>query len=443
MTVDCLLNSYNIRFTDSEVAPIVVSANTVNQNSLDIALFGQSDVEYGELFDENLLHLLENFACPAASSSPATPDLTQATPDTLSNPNIGQAWYNLTNKKLYFWNGTVWMPHANIDDIAALSGVILSGNQIPAPVSSVTGYTFKYSECVWFVSPYQFPEAIEYMECVTDSIGNVTSNYVLSGGSTVVQAYANFIIIGIKNNNNLGTIVTQPVAPPITLSPTPTPSVTPSVNSSPQPTPVLSPTPSATVTITPSITPTITPSVTVSTSSQPLNATLFLSPSTGFVDPNFGTNFGSYSCPAFNATDPQFILRILINGITGGVGPYTVDYSNINISAQISSTAGFTENMLYSGGFGSASTPIRTALQPSSLATMEYWIYPTSTSNVVASNTWTYTITNGSFVKISDSVGNSIKIYTPTGYNGNVYGTSYRTPVGNFIYNIYVYDCYA
>ncbi len=443
MSVDCLLNSYNIRFTDSKIAPIVVSVNTLDQTSLDIALFGQSEIEYGQLFDENLLHLLENFACFESTSTPGTPDLTQATPYTLSNPNIGQAWYNLTKNKLYLWNGTVWIPHANIDDIAALSGVILSGNQLPVPVSDVTGYTFKYSECVWFVSPYQFPEAIEYMECFTDSAANVTSNYVAPGGSSVIQAYANFIIIGIKNNNNLGTIVTQPVPPPITVSPTPTPSPTVSLNSSLTPTPQISVSPTPTVTLTPSITPTLTPSITVSQSLSALNAMMYLSPSNGYPDPNFGSNFGSYSCPNGSPIPLQFIMKIIINNITGGLPPYTIDYSSVVISGSMDVQYNqFTTNTVYSGGFGSPSNPIRTSLFQNSSTTLSFQMLRTS-ATIAPTNTWVYTINGSSYVKISDSAGNSIKIYTPTGYNGGVYGTSYRNPVGNFVYQIYVSNCDA
>lgn len=443
MSVDCLLNSYNIRFTDSKESPIVVNVNSLNQTSVDIALFGQSETEYGQLFDENLLHLLENFACLESATNPGNPDLTQATPYSLSNPNIGQSWYNLSKNKIYLWNGTVWVPHANIDDIAALSGVILSGNQLPVPVSDVTGYTFKYSECVWFVSPYQFPEAIEYMECFTDSAANVTANYVAAGASTITSAYANFIIIGIKNNNNLGTIVTQPIPPPITVSPSPTIQPTSTLNISPTPTPMTTITPSPTITITPSLTPSLTPSITPSSSVPILNATLYLSPSSGFSDPTFGSNFGNYYCSSTNASDPNFIIKLIINNITGGRPPYTVDYSNIKISASIRTTSGFTNNILYGGGFGSPATPIRSLVLASSMTYMDFWIYPTSSSNVVSNNLWTYTILNGSYITISDSVGNSIKIYTPTGYNGNVYGTSYRSAVGNFVYNFYVYDCYA
>ncbi len=79
--------SYNLQFTDQSVdpiakAPIVVPVGTTNTTSTPLALTGKGAANYGGLQQQNLLHLLENFA---DSVEPA-------------NPTVGQLWYDATAK---------------------------------------------------------------------------------------------------------------------------------------------------------------------------------------------------------------------------------------------------------------------------------------------------------------------------------------------------------
>lgn len=67
----------------------VVEDGTID-NTLDIKLVGKNYAGYGEIQNENFVHLLENF-----SSGTQPP-----------RPTSGQIWYDSSNKKLKFWDGT-------------------------------------------------------------------------------------------------------------------------------------------------------------------------------------------------------------------------------------------------------------------------------------------------------------------------------------------------
>jgi len=81
--------SYIVNFTDQTVdpvgkAPIIVQPAAVDTGSTSLTLTGKSAPNYGELQQENLIHLLENFA------SATEPD----------NPTVGQIWYDNAAKAL-------------------------------------------------------------------------------------------------------------------------------------------------------------------------------------------------------------------------------------------------------------------------------------------------------------------------------------------------------
>jgi hypothetical protein len=72
---------------------------------------------------------------------PAQPDLSQVNDNILSRPTEGQRWFNVTNKHLYVYNGTEWIPLMNRGDYAANWGQLQSGQKLPKPVSD-DGYVF-------------------------------------------------------------------------------------------------------------------------------------------------------------------------------------------------------------------------------------------------------------------------------------------------------------
>jgi hypothetical protein len=274
MTTSCNTNAYVIRFTDPANGTITVGKNALITDKADIAFPGKSRLEYGKIFNENIVHILENFACPEDTSNPGNPNLDIAHAELLERPVYGQFWYNSTNSRIYFWDNSRWVPLSRMDDIAGNSGVIASGQNIPLPISDVTGYQFSADECVFFVSPFYFQNEIDYFICTVDNNGLVTSQYRLLGQSDMIDGCANYIVLGIRNNVDIGTVGCT-IVPPSTPSPTPsmtvsitptpsqtvgltpttTPSVTQTIGSSP------SATPSVTITSTPTITPTPTESI--------------------------------------------------------------------------------------------------------------------------------------------------------------------------------------
>lgn len=257
---------YTVNKTDISEAPIDVQEKRVDESSLDVALFGKIRLEYGERLNEDLLNILENFACGEKTSvTPIVPDLDQTSNTQLSNPTIGQFWYNSTRQQIYFWTGTEWVAVPTRESTAANWGQIMHGEQLPRPVSPITGYVFPYSECIWTVAPSVFVGKIGYVACATDAAANVTMQYRLGGTNDIMDGIANYLIIGLKGTaTSTGPFPTPP-------APSPTPSITPTMTATV--TPTLTPTPtmtmSVTATVTPTVTSTVTPTVTLTPTQTP------------------------------------------------------------------------------------------------------------------------------------------------------------------------------
>ena len=100
---------YNVNKTDIRLDSIEIDEKEINQ-STDITLFGRKKLQYGTQLNQNLLHLLENFACPENPFNPGNPDLNTASADQvsgqkfLSKPTNGQLWYNSTQNCLFVYN---------------------------------------------------------------------------------------------------------------------------------------------------------------------------------------------------------------------------------------------------------------------------------------------------------------------------------------------------
>lgn len=252
------MSNYQIKFTDIAKASINVGEKDINTEK-DVTLFGRLRLNYGKDLNENFLHILENFACP--SSNPNAPLLEQA-PDTtattdpnntiakLVTPVEGQLWFNTSiistgeidgngspvtyNGLPFVYDGTRWRPLGDAgSSIAANWGQIADGAVIPAPVNQ-NGYTFNYSECSWIVSPFNQNDTASYMICRT--IGEeplVQMQYIFEGSSEPVSGISNYLIVGIRGNNNLG----ETVFPDPPIEPTPEPTQPPSTGEPTTPTP--------------------------------------------------------------------------------------------------------------------------------------------------------------------------------------------------------------
>ncbi len=82
---------YTVDYSDSAKTAIVVNDGTVD-TSTSLGLIGKNYTNFGELLNEDLLHLLENFS---DSNAP-------------SNPTEGQLWYDTGNSKLMIYDNGQW-----------------------------------------------------------------------------------------------------------------------------------------------------------------------------------------------------------------------------------------------------------------------------------------------------------------------------------------------
>lgn len=323
---------YIVNRTDTDAPSIDVEEKRVDSTSLDVALFGKIRLEYGERLNEDLLNVLENFACPAVEDAESpTPDLTQTTNNQLAHPTVGQLWFNSSNELIHFWTGTEWVASTSREDVAANWGQILHGQQLPRPVSPVSGYVFPYEECIWSVAPSVFVGKIGYVACATDADATVTMQYRLGGTNDIVNGLANYLIIGLKGSSvQQGPWPTPPApSPTATITPTPTATVTPTVTRTV--TPTLTPTPTSTVTPTmtrtpqPSVSATVTPTPAPSNTPQPSvtpTPVPSLTPSPTPVQALIG---GNYSCQSnvLSGASAGAGVGFLNTGASGKSGLYT------------------------------------------------------------------------------------------------------------------------
>ena len=110
-----MASNYIIDFSDPAVPSFVLAPGETN-NDTSLRLYGQGATQYGEGMNENVLHLLENFAAPTASA----PDLATAI--------IGQLFFDKTLSIFKFFNGT---------DFVSAGSVFVGTSAPPAP--NVTG----------------------------------------------------------------------------------------------------------------------------------------------------------------------------------------------------------------------------------------------------------------------------------------------------------------
>ncbi len=327
---------YIINPTDKSKIPISIQDNTIDISN-DITLFGRSEQKWGDVLQEDLLHILENFASNGTLQN--TPDFTNIIPPLLTKPRMGQYWFNKTTKTLNFYDGVIWNKIANENIIAANWGVIQDGATLPLPIRSGISYT--YQDCVWIVGPYNYPQEINSLNCSIDINAKVTMQYVYKTDptNTIHSGYANYLIIAIKDNINylLPQITPTPsISPTPSIFPTPSPSLSIGISQlptqTPTPTPTRTPIQSPTPTPSPSLSPYSTPPPTPTTTPTP--------------SPNFITSatlsstvaIGSCIYPHPSSGTCTASANLITITAVGGIGPYivTAEYvSGTVISSQI------------------------------------------------------------------------------------------------------------
>lgn len=122
--------AYNITLSNGE--PLVTVADgTVDINYTSLSLIGKNFAGYGQLMNENWVHLLENFSNATEPNNPLvgqlwydsnsktmkvrTPNSTwknigsaTASPTAPPNPVVGDLWWDTINEQLKSWSGTEW-----------------------------------------------------------------------------------------------------------------------------------------------------------------------------------------------------------------------------------------------------------------------------------------------------------------------------------------------
>jgi hypothetical protein len=210
--------AYEVNFTNSELEPITIQEETVD-TSTDLVLFGRKRLQYGEPMNQNMLSLLEKFACPENPVIPGTPDFSRSG-GKLQNPVKGQFWYNSSQKIPFIWNGTKWISLLVQGSIGSTWGIIADGASLVPPVG------FALSECVWIVGPFAIDGVISDYTIEVSNTGVVTAKFTPVGSVVEQSLVVNYLIVGIKGNTNNGSLDpnTSPTpTPTLSITPTPTP----------------------------------------------------------------------------------------------------------------------------------------------------------------------------------------------------------------------------
>lgn len=118
---------YTLNFTDPSkstftIQPRGTDGPTGTTRTTDLDLVGMGSDIWGEKVQENLIHLLENFACP--ESAPGVPSV-------FLTPVQGQLWYNSTTNTLYVYDGSAWTntnPYQTVVTVSASPPLASSAN---------------------------------------------------------------------------------------------------------------------------------------------------------------------------------------------------------------------------------------------------------------------------------------------------------------------------
>lgn len=200
---NCNSNIYIISHVDIRKNSITVPKSTLLTDVYDIAIVGKTRLEYGEIFNENVLHLLEHFASPEDPLSDEEytfPHFNSVTGRLLEKPIEGQMWYNKTKKIPYVYEGARWIPLQAAKNISGSMGVLKHGDYLPQPID-INGNAVPYSKCKWAVSPYEIEDNCEYMVCSVTVDGRIRMFYYKEGTNQNptyrITGKVNYHIVGI------------------------------------------------------------------------------------------------------------------------------------------------------------------------------------------------------------------------------------------------------
>jgi len=201
---DTNIYDYYIHYTTNSIGTISIPKSALDKNIADIAFIGKSRLEYGEVFNENILHLLERFSSPSDNSVPVDSNTFQ---NLLQNPVVGQLWYNSHTSEMNMCvsiSPISWeiIPQNN-HNMHGNSGFLFDGEIIPLPVG-IDGYVYDWSECVWHVSPafMQGYNAPITHYTVDASSGIIDCKYSMDGVN-FIPGHVTYIILGKKDSHTI------------------------------------------------------------------------------------------------------------------------------------------------------------------------------------------------------------------------------------------------
>ncbi len=130
-----MAENYQVNFTDINKGFIEVEPNSTNTTDTSLVFPGRNFASYGEIVNENFLHLLENFANNIAPENPVEGQLwydntagidqlkiydgtswvsagglkKSTTEPEVSNSILGDLWVDTANKQLFIYSGSGWI----------------------------------------------------------------------------------------------------------------------------------------------------------------------------------------------------------------------------------------------------------------------------------------------------------------------------------------------
>lgn len=203
--------SYNITKTDGSKL-VAVEDGSINASACDITLIGKNYSGYGQVVNQNLVKMLENFA---NTKQPATPLIGQLWYDTVNkklkiytgaefkglpivessqveptNLKQGDFWYNESQKKLYYFTGSAFtLIGPQYSDLVGNSSVV------PTVLRDTDG--FSHYVLSHQVQNYSDPTRIDTVAITSFDPFTIDSSTPLEGFETIKQGLN---IYGTDNN---------------------------------------------------------------------------------------------------------------------------------------------------------------------------------------------------------------------------------------------------
>jgi hypothetical protein len=154
---------------------VTIDDQTINTTATNLKLVGRNYAGYGEIQNENFVHLLENFAS------------TTAPPRSLE----GQVWYDSSAKKLKYFDGQRYKP-ASGAEVSAAAPAGLSSGEFWFDTREKQLYTWSGTEFV-LIGPERAPtegDTIARPRIVKDVLGNNKSILEFTVGNKIIAVFS-------------------------------------------------------------------------------------------------------------------------------------------------------------------------------------------------------------------------------------------------------------